>query len=113
MDRKTTGNRGEEIARHFYESRGCEILEMNFRFKRAEIDIIVLENEKRLVFVEVKTRTRKDYGEPEMFVSRSQQKRIKEAAEEYIFGINWHKEIRFDIVSVDSTGNVEHFEDAF
>ncbi len=113
MDRKTKGIQGEEIAKRFYQEKGFEILEMNYRYGRAEIDLITLENESLLIFVEVKNRSRKDFGEAETFVSESQQERIKEAAEEYIFGINWKKDIRFDIACVDQKGKVEVFEDAF
>ncbi len=113
MDRKTKGIKGEELAKNHYIKIGAEILESNYRHKRAEIDFIALFDEKLLVFVEVKTRSRIDYGEAETFVSDNQQVRIKEAAEEYIFGIDWKRDIRFDIVGVDSKGELEIFEDAF
>jgi putative endonuclease len=113
MDRKTKGIQGEAIAKSYYEKQGCEILESNYRYKRSEIDLIVLQNESLLIFIEVKNRSRKDFGEPETFVSEAQQSRIKEAAEDYIFGINWKKDIRFDIVCVDPVGNIEVFQDAF
>jgi putative endonuclease len=60
----------------------------------------------------VKNRSNNQFGEPESFVSDKQQSRIKEAAEEYIFAINWTKDIRFDILTV-LNGHVTHFEDAF
>ncbi|MEM6736439.1 MAG: YraN family protein [Bacteroidota bacterium] len=113
MDKNTQGLEGEEIAKEFYKKSGYEILEQNYRYRRAEIDLIVLKNEVLLVFVEVKSRNRKDFGETETFVSNAQQNRIKEAAEDYIFGINWKKDIRFDIACIDGIGNVEIFEDAF
>ncbi|MEP1034037.1 YraN family protein [Ekhidna sp.] len=113
MDRKNKGIEGEAIAKRYYEKLGYEILESGYRFGRAEIDLIVLEKEQLLIFIEVKNRSRTDYGDPETFVSESQQSRIKEAAEDYIFGINWNKDIRFDIVCVDAKGKIEIFEDAF
>jgi len=114
MNKKEQGIKGEKLAKAHYEKLGYEILESNFRYKRAEIDFIALtEEEKLLVFVEVKARSRKDFGEAESFVSMTQQDRIREAAEEYIFGINWQKDIRFDIVCVDAKEKVEVFEDAF
>ncbi|WP_425389695.1 YraN family protein [Ekhidna sp.] len=113
MDRKTKGIQGEAIAKSYYKSQGCEILESNYRCKRAEIDFIALHNENLLIFIEVKNRSRKDFGEAESFVSEAQQERIKEAAEDYIYAINWKKDIRFDIVCVDPGGNIEVFEDAF
>ena len=113
MDRKSKGIHGERTARRHYELNGYEILEFNFRYRRAEIDFIALYEESLLIFVEVKKRSRTDFGEAETFVSDAQQHRIKEAAEAYIFGINWNKDIRFDIVGVDEEGNIEVFEDAF
>ncbi|MEM0938439.1 MAG: YraN family protein [Bacteroidota bacterium] len=113
MNKNTKGLEGEEIAKEFYKQSGYEILERNYRYRRAEIDLIVLKEEVLLVFVEVKSRSRKDFGETETFVSNAQQNRIKEAAEDYIFGINWQKDIRFDIACVDDIGNVEIFKDAF
>lgn len=113
MDNKIKGKRGEHLAKSHYESQGCETLEQNYRYKRAEIDLIILKNEQLLIFVEVKNRSRSDFGEAESFVSEAQQNRIKEAAEDYIFGINWQKDIRFDIVCVDADDKLEVFEDAF
>ncbi len=113
VDKKTKGIKGEEQAKAFYLTSGYELLEQNYRYQRAEIDLIVLKDESLLVFVEVKNRSRKDFGEAESFVSEAQQNRIKEAAEEYIFGINWKKDIRFDIACVDASGKVKVFEDAF
>lgn len=113
MDRKTKGKVGEEIAKRFYEKLGFEILEQNYRFKRCEVDLIVLKEESLLIFVEVKKRSRTDFGDAETFVSEAQKRRIKEAAEEYIYGIDWKKDIRFDIACVNSGGEIEVFEDAF
>ena len=114
MDQQAIGTKGEVMAQRHYQRSGYEMLEVNYRYKRAEIDFIALTaDEKLLVFVEVKNRSRKDFGEAETFVSEAQQDRIKAAAEEYIFGINWKKDIRFDIVSVDSAQKIEVFEDAF
>ena len=114
MNNKASGIKGEEIARIHYANRGYEILDTNFRYQRAEIDFIALTPEEHLlVFVEVKNRRRKDFGETETFVSVAQQNRIKEAAEEYIFGINWKKDIRFDILCVDPEKKIEWFQDAF
>ena len=75
--------------------------------------MIALLEESLLLFIEVKNRSRKDYGEPETFVSEAQQRRIKKVAEDYIYAINWQKDIRFDIACVDPKGEVEVFEDAF
>ena len=113
MDNKNRGKYGEDAARRYLNKLGYEVLEMNFRHRRAEIDIIALLENELLVFIEVKLRSRLDFGEPENFVSNAQKRMIIQAAEEYIYGINWHKDIRFDIITVNPKGEVEHFVDAF
>ncbi len=110
-----TGKAGEEQAARFLTEQGYEVLARNYRHQHAEIDLIAQKG-KLLIFVEVKTRTNLSFGNPEEFVSRDKIKLIMKAAEHYIFAVDWHHDIRFDIVSV-SMGNsrvqVRHIEDAF
>lgn len=106
------GKLAESIARNYLEQLGFEVAEANYRFRRSEIDLIVL-NETLLVFVEVKYRSNQKFGNPEEFVTDNQKNLIIEAADEYIRSINWQKNIRFDIVAIDKNDQIEHFEDAF
>jgi len=106
------GNKAEYLARDHFEKLGFELAETNYRYRRSEIDLIVL-NETLLVFVEVKYRSNQQFGNPEEFVTDNQKKLIIEAADEYIHSINWQKNIRFDIVAIDKNDQIEHFEDAF
>ena len=111
-----TGKEGERIARYFLEEKGYTCLKENYRYKRCEIDLIMTNHNKdTLVFIEVKFRKNKSFGEPENFVSTSQENRILEAAEIFIEELNWKKHIRFDIISItdSSPQEIEHFEDAF
>lgn len=113
MNSKAKGKAGENQASNYLEKAGYEVLERNFRHGRGEIDLIVLWKNELLVFVEVKMRSRTDFGEPEHFVDENQQYKIRDAADHYIDAINWQKDIRFDIISVDSKGQLNHIEDAF
>lgn len=110
------GNRGEELASKYLETKGYEILDRNWTFKKAEIDIIAYQKQ-QIVFVEVKTRSGNKFGEPEDFVNRSKQRIMERAAEEYIYLMNHHGEIRFDIIAVlfnpSSNYQLKHIEDAF
>lgn len=64
MTNKTIGKYGEEIAKNFLIKKGFKILETNFRYsKTAEIDIIA-QCKDILHFIEVKTRSSKDFGSP-------------------------------------------------
>ena len=74
---------GEQIATNYLKSQNYEILNRNFSCKQGEIDIIAKDN-KEYVFVEVKTRTNSDYGEPVDSVNKIKQKHLKRTIEYYI-----------------------------
>jgi putative endonuclease len=109
-----TGNKGENLAAEFLLQKGYELVARNYRYKHAEIDLIVKRNDV-LVFVEVKTRSSTSFGEPEAFVDAKKAAKIFEGAEQYTYENNWNGNIRFDIVSVKPglKPEVVHFEDAF
>ncbi|SRR5690606_12705452 len=112
-DKMETGGIGENLAAEYLVAKGFEVVARNYRWKKAEIDLIV-KRDKWLIFVEVKTRSSNAWGEPESFVSDLQRRLIYSAAEEYIYNTNWLGNIRFDIVSVKTCTPPEivHFEDA-
>jgi putative endonuclease len=114
--KKETGNQGEQIAVDYLATKGYRILARNWRFSRAEIDIIAMHGD-ILVFVEVKTRSSTYFGEPEAFVSARQEELLVDAANVYMRQIGHDWEIRFDIIGIVllETGHsdVRHFEDAF
>jgi putative endonuclease len=112
-DKMETGGMGEKLAADFLVSKGFKVVEQNYRWRKAEIDLIV-QREDWLIFVEVKTRSSNAWGEPESFVGDDQRRLIYGAAEEYIFSTDWQGNIRFDIVSVKpgTPPEIVHFEDA-
>ncbi len=114
MNNKQKGDVGENIAEEILLKSGYEILERNYRFKRAEIDLICLKPP-LLVFVEVKSLNSSQYGYPEERVNYGKVKMVLEAAEHYIFAINWRKDVRFDILSINLQDKTKflHIEDAF
>lgn len=112
-DKIKTGSKGENLAADYLLKKGFEILERNFRFKHAEIDLII-KQEDWLIFVEVKTRSSSAFGEPEEFVDEFKARKIYEAAEDYIFKTDWQGHVRFDVVSIKlgERDEIMHFEDA-
>lgn len=110
------GNLGEEIAVDFLVNNGHTILETNWRYSRAEVDIICMKDEV-LIFVEVKTRSYDYFGQPEDFVTAKKKKLMSTAASAYMQKIKHEWQIRFDIVSIlyssKSSYKIKHFEDAF
>ena len=79
-----TGKKGEDIAVDYLVEKGYVVLERNWRFKKAEIDIIAKDDDGTLVFVEVKTRTYTYFGEPEAFVDDKKKSLMLYAASEYM-----------------------------
>ncbi|MEO5603763.1 MAG: YraN family protein [Cyclobacteriaceae bacterium] len=112
-DKIKTGANGENLAAEYLMGKGFRVLARNYRWKRAEIDLII-QRDDWLIFVEVKTRSSNAFGEPESFVDDYKGRLIYGAAEEYIFSIDWQGHIRFDIVSVKlgTPPEIVHFEDA-
>ena len=113
-DKIKTGKQGEDLAADFLQKKGYQVVVRNYRYKHAEIDLIV-KKDSFIVFVEVKTRSYSFFGEPETFVDSRKAATILRAAEQYTYDNKYEGNIRFDIVSV-KTGmdpEVVHFEDAF
>ena len=110
-----TGSAGEDLAVKYLLERGYTVLARNFRFKRAEIDIIA-SRKNILVFAEVKTRSSAQFGFPEDFVDNKKVELFLLAADEYIYQQQWQHDVRFDIISIIKKGNevqIHHIEDAF
>ncbi|WP_449439991.1 YraN family protein [Pedobacter steynii] len=110
------GKRGEDIAKEYLENLGYHILKMNWRYGRAEVDVIA-NQDGTIIFVEVKTRSSTDYGEPEDFVSSKKEKQLEYASSAYIEMNNHEGEIRFDIIAIVFENKhlykINHIEDAF
>jgi len=117
---KTTrelGNEGENIAAAYLESKGWLILDRNYFFEKAEIDIVAFDRT-QIIFVEVKRRSGTYFGRPEEYVTPSKEKNMKIAAEAWIYERKMETAlVRFDIISIVQDGNsapdITHFEDAF
>jgi len=109
------GKLGEELAVEFLQQNGYDILETNWTFQKAEIDIIA-QKENILAVVEVKTRSSIEFGLPQDFVSPKKIQLLVKAVNEYIVSNDLDVEVRFDIIAIskeDKTYRIEHLEDAF
>lgn len=109
------GKLGEEMAVEFLQKSGYAILETNWVFQKAEIDIIAQKGN-ILAIVEVKTRTSIEFGLPQDFVKSAKVKLLVKAVNEYVISNDLEADIRFDIIAIhkeDKTYKIEHLEDAF
>jgi putative endonuclease len=103
---------GEEIASQYLEDKGYQILARNWRTPEGEVDLVAQEGE-TLVFVEVKTRTGRDFGWPEDSITRTKMRRLQRSALLYLsdhelIDIMW----RIDVIAIDRSraGDVERLE---
>jgi len=114
-DKSSLGARGEELAVYHLTGKGYSIRERNWRSGRTEIDIIA-ENDKFVVFVEVKARSADYSVHPAEAVNVPKQRTIIYAASNYIKQYYLEKEARFDIITVifgDQEPKVDHIENAY
>ena len=109
------GKKGEQLAVDFLLKKGYEIIERNYRFDKAEVDIIAKINEV-LAIIEVKTRSTSDFGDPQDFVKPKQIQRLVKAVNEYVLENCLEVEVRFDIIAIvkgNQGFSIEHLENAF
>jgi putative endonuclease len=109
------GKLGEELAVDFLEKNGYEILETNWTFQKAEVDIIA-KKDAILAVIEVKTRSSLDYGLPQDFVKPKKIQLLVKAINEYVTQNDIDVDVRFDIVAIHKENNefiLEHIKDAF
>lgn len=110
------GKIAEDLAAEFLLKNGYTILVRNFRFQKAEIDIIA-EKENTIIIVEVKARSTDAFMLPQEAVTKAKIKSIVSAANHFMEEFNKNQEVRFDIISVlpDEKKNliIEHITNAF
>jgi putative endonuclease len=110
------GKIGEDLAAQYLIQQGYTIVQRNFYFQKAEIDIIAQKEAGVIVMVEVKTRNSAFFGDPQSFVTPGKIKLLVKAADEYIRESALDVEVRFDIIAVlknSSEEKIEHIENAF
>jgi len=109
------GKDGEKMAVTFLIKNGYTIRETNYRFHKAEVDIIA-QKDNVLAVVEVKTRSTDYFGDPQDFVKPKKIKLLVGAIDDYVIKNDLDVEVRFDIIGIikNKKGTrLEHLEDAF
>jgi len=115
-DHNDFGKIAEDLAVDFLVKANYKILARNFRYLKAEVDIIA-EFENQIIIVEVKARHTDAFLEPQEAVNKKKIKLLISAANYFIEENNIDKEVRFDIISVlpnkEKTLEIHHITDAF
>jgi putative endonuclease len=117
--KKELGDYGEELAKKYLKKKDFKFIQSNYKFYKKEIDLIFCDKtNKIIIFVEVKTRRSKDFGEPENAINYFKQKNIRYAATGFLNNNSEYDDydIRFDSVSVymkNDKPEINHTENAF
>ena len=109
------GKLGEDLAVDYLKKNGYTILNTNWTFQKAEIDIIArIEN--IVAIIEVKTRSSLEFGLPQDFVKPKKIQLLVKAVNAYVIEKNLDLDVRFDIIAIhkeNKTFAIEHLIDAF
>jgi putative endonuclease len=114
-DHNELGKKGEKIAVDFLIKDGYKILETNYRYLKAEVDVIA-QKEDVLAVVEVKTRSTAYFGDPQDFITTKKIKLLLSAIDYYVVQRDLDVEVRFDIIAIiqqKKETKIEHLKDAF
>ena len=110
---KELGVQGETLAKEYLEGLKYKIVELNFKNKIGEIDIIAKDGQ-TIVFIEVKKRSSARFGLPREAVNYYKQQKIRNVAVGYLKfkGIYEKVDVRFDVIDIIGT-SVTHIKNAF
>ena len=109
------GRKGEDLAVNYLENKGYQILIRNFRYRKAEIDIIARKKD-ILAMIEVKTRNDGFYEGISETISKKKRNLLVMGADHYVSANAIDLEVRFDIITLikgEQGYTIEHIPDAF
>lgn len=106
---KELGKRGEDAAVNYLVRRGFQILERNWTCRFGEADIIALDEDGVVCFIEVKTRRSVEAGLPEEAITKEKRRRYEKLALTYLMEANWNDDVdlRFDAIGICVTGDFQ------
>ncbi len=101
FSRTQLGALGERIAVEYLQARGLTIVACNWRCRYGELDVIAAEDDRTLVFVEVKTRTGDGFGGVEQAVTPMKVRRLRRLAALWLAAQDrrW-AQVRIDVIGV-------------
>ena len=117
-DREHLGRWGEKRCEKFLKRKGLKTLTRNFSCKTGELDLVMVDTDSTIVFVEVRTKADSDFATPEDSITNPKKPRLLRTARYFLTTNNIHdRPYRFDIVAIvlDKTARPEinHYKNAF
>ncbi len=112
MLKSLLGPSAEARAEAFLQARGLKLVARNWRCRFGEIDL-VMQDGATLVFIEVRLRSRTDFGGAAASVTPAKQKKLLAAARQYLTTLKTLPPCRFDVVALSGDGAPEWIRNAF
>ena len=110
----SNGTQAEELASKYLQQHGLKLLHHNYRCRHGELDLIMRDGD-MIVFVEVRMRSRKEFGGAAASIDSVKQKKLLHTAQHYLSGLSYIPACRFDAVLFHSAqdGDIEWIKNAF
>jgi len=117
-DRELLGRWGEKHSRRFLEKKGLKTLTSNFSCKTGEIDLIMVDTDRTIVFVEVRTKADETFGSVESSITAPKKARLLRTARYFLATHDIdNRPFRFDVVTIvlgpEGRPQIRHYENAF
>jgi putative endonuclease len=117
-DRDLLGRWGEKRCGKFLKSKGLKILTRNYSCKTGEIDLIMVDTDSTIVFVEVRTKAGSDFASPEDSITKPKKTRLLRTARYFLATNNIEdRPFRFDVVAIvlneSDQPQINHYKNAF
>jgi putative endonuclease len=112
MLKSLLGRSAEARAEAFLQAQGLKPVARNWRCRFGEIDL-VMQDGATLVFVEVRLRSRGDFGDAAASVTAAKQKKLLAAARQYLAALKDWPPCRFDVVAWGGDGPPQWIRNAF
>lgn len=112
MLKSLLGQSAELRAETYLKTHGLKLLTRNWRCRFGEIDLI-MQDASTLVFIEVRLRSRSDFGGAAASVTPAKQKKLLAAARQYLASLKTLPLCRFDVVALSGEAPPEWIKNAF
>jgi putative endonuclease len=114
------GIRAERQAARYLQQQGLRLLHRNYQSRFGEIDLIMVDARRQLVFVEVRYRSASDYATALQSIDRRKQDRIRKTAASFLAAHSHYQQLpaRFDVLAIQTgslqqTEKIDWIQDAF
>jgi len=119
-NRQLFGKRQEKHAARFLCQRGLKLLKTNYQCKLGEIDLVMLDTQQQLIFVEVRYRSQNNFGSAIESITVGKQKKIRLTAMHFLLAHPQfdHLVCRFDVIGLTRSSerhlpDIEWIKNAF